>query len=141
MARFFVDTNVIVYADDADSGDKQKRAQQIVRDGLTTGEGVLSTQVLQEYFVVATRKLKVPADAAQRKVELLAGMQLVTVALSTVLDAIKLYRLHPISFWDALVVQCARAAGCAILLTEDLQDGQTIEGVLVSNPFKPSAAR
>jgi len=138
MSRVFLDTNVLIYADDADSPQKQRIAQEIIRRGFTTGEAVLSTQVLQEYFVVATRKLKVPAEAAQKKVELLSRLQVVNVGVQTILEAIKLHRLYSLSFWDALVVQCARAAGCLSLLSEDLQDGQSIEGVLVSNPFVPA---
>jgi predicted nucleic acid-binding protein len=135
MARYFIDTNVLVYADDADAPVKRKRAQELIREGLTSGDAVLSTQILQEYFVVATRKLKVSAEAAQKKVELFATMDVVTVGVDVVDDAIKLHRLNAISFWDALVVQCARAAGCTTLFTEDLQDGQVIEGVKVQNPF------
>jgi len=135
MARTFIDTNILVYADDADSPDKQKVAQEIVRTGLLRGDAVLSTQVLQEYFVVATRKLKIPAESAQKRVELLGNLTVVTVSLANIVDAIKLHRLYSLSFWDALVVQCARAAGCESVLSEDLQHGQTIEGVRIWNPF------
>lgn len=135
MARFFVDTNLLVYADDADSPDKQKVAQELIKRGFASGEAVVSTQVLQEYFVVAARKLQVPADVAQQKVELLGQLTLVTVRLDTILEAIKLHRLYALSFWDALVIQSARAAGCTSLFSEDMQDGQTIEGVTVTNPF------
>jgi predicted nucleic acid-binding protein len=135
MSRTFLDTNILIYADDADSPEKQKVAQEIIRRGFGSGNAVLSTQVLQEYFVVATRKLKVPAESAQKKVELLARLQLVNVGLESIVEAIKVHRLYAVSFWDALVIQCARAAGCVSVLTEDMQDGQTIEGVRISNPF------
>jgi predicted nucleic acid-binding protein len=135
MSRTFLDTNILIYADDADSPEKRQVAQEIIRRGFLSGEAVLSTQVLQEYFVVATRKLKVPAETAQKKVELLGRLPLVSVGLESIVEAIKVHRLYAISFWDALVVQSARVAGCPSLLSEDMQDGQTIEGVRITNPF------
>ncbi|MBW2522922.1 MAG: PIN domain-containing protein [Deltaproteobacteria bacterium] len=133
--RFFVDTNVLVYADDADAGSKTARGRHVLREALTSGRGVLSTQVLQEYFVIATRKLGVEAAVARRKVELLARMSVVEIDLGLILGAIDLHRLHGISFWDALIVRSAAAAGCQRLLTEDLQDGQILDGVRIENPF------
>lgn len=133
--RVFLDTNVLVYADDLDAGPKQERAQAILLDCFSAATGVLSTQVLQEFFVVSTRKLGVPPDVARHKIELLSRLDLVAVRLDLILGAIDLHRLHAISFWDALVVRCASAAGCARLLTEDLQHGQVLDGVEVTNPF------
>ena len=135
MARAFLDTNVLVYADDADAGTKRDKAQALLISALTTGDGVISTQVLQEYFSVATRKLSVPADAAQKKVEVLAALVAVTVDADHVVQSIKLHRLNNVSFWDALIVHAARRAGCDRLMTEDLQAGQRIEGVEIINPF------
>ena len=134
--RIFLDTNLLVYADDLDSGEKQKRAREIVGQALTTSSGVVSTQVLQEYFVIATRKLGVEASIARRKVELLSRLDVVLVRMDLILGAIDLHRLHRISFWDALIVKCAAASGCARLVTEDLQHGQVIDGVRVDNPFR-----
>jgi predicted nucleic acid-binding protein len=133
--RVFIDTNVLVYADDADAGSKHERAQEILRKTIAAGVAVFSTQVLQEFFVVATRKLAVPAEAARRKIELLSRLDVVVIRPELILAAIDLHRLHSISFWDALVVKSAATARCARLLTEDLASGQTIDGVLVENPF------
>ncbi len=133
--RIFIDTNILIYADDADSGVKQAIAQAIVTGALQSGVGVISTQVLQEYFAVATRKLHVAPDMAQRKVEVLANLAVVAVDVSHIIEAIKLQRLYGLSFWDALVVQAARLGGCSRLLSEDMQAGQTIEGVTIENPF------
>ena len=133
--RVFIDTNVIVYADDLDAGAKRERAREILQQVLIDGNGVVSTQVLQEFFVAATRKLGVAAEIARRKVELLARLDVVTIEPSLILDAIDLHRLHPISFWDALIVQSAVASGCRRLLTEDLQSGRNIAGVQIENPF------
>ena len=99
------------------------------------GNGVLSTQVLQEFFVASTRKLGVPAEIARRKVELLSRLDVVTIQPSLILDAIDLHRLHSLSFWDALILRAAAASGCRRLLTEDMHSGQVIAGAKIENPF------
>ena len=139
MRRFF-DTNVLIYADDEDAGEKRDRGRSLIEEALVTGSGVLSTQVLQEFFSIATRKLAVDPAVARRKVELLAEMDVVRIDLDLILGAIDLHRLHSISFWDALVVRAAALAGCAVVLTEDLQHGQVIDGVRIENPFLDAAA-
>ncbi len=133
--RVFIDTNVIVYADDLDAEAKREQAQAILHQVFIDGSGVVSTQVLQEFFVAATRKLGVAPEIARRKVELLARLDVVGVQPSLILDAIDLHRLHSLSFWDALIVQAAAASGCTRLLTEDLQSGRNIAGVRIENPF------
>jgi predicted nucleic acid-binding protein len=135
MARSFLDTNVLIYADDADAGAKRGKAQALLLSALATGDAVISTQVLQEYFSVATRKLSVPAEVAQKKVEILAALVAVTIDAEHVVESIKLHRLYNLSFWDALIVHAARRAGCDRLMTEDLQAGQRIEGVEIVDPF------
>ena len=138
--RVFLDTNVLVYADDLDAGHKNVIARRIVHDALLNGNGVLSTQVLQEFFVVSTRKLGVGADKARRKVELLSTLDVVRVEVEEILNAIDLHRLHSVSFWDALIVRCAATAGCTRLYSEDLQHGRTLSGVKIENPFlQPSS--
>lgn len=135
MERTFLDTNVLIYADDVDAGTKTAAARDRIRQHLRDGDGVISTQVLQEYFVVATRKLGMDPAIVQRKMELYAGFETVVVRVDMIHDAIKLHRLEQLSFWDALILTAARGAGCGALLTEDLNDGQVIEGVRVQNPF------
>ncbi len=135
MTRRFFDTNIFVYADDLDAGDKADVAQALIAEAFASRSAVISTQVLQEFFAVTTRKLGIDATVARRKVELLARLDVVTVNLELILGAIDLHRLHSISFWDALVVKAAAASGCARLLTEDLQAGQLIDGVRIENPF------
>jgi len=85
--RVFLDTNILIYADDADAGTKRDRAQQIIEAALNNGNGVLSTQVLQEYFVVATKKLGLPAEIAQQKVEILATLNVIVVDVEHVVEA------------------------------------------------------
>jgi predicted nucleic acid-binding protein len=133
--RVFLDTNVLVYADDLDAGPKNTIALNLLSEAITKRVGVISTQVLQEFFVTATKKLKVPAEIAKRKVELLASMDVVRVDEKLILQAIDLHRLESFSFWDALVVRSAINAGVTRLLTEDLQHGRVIDGVRIHNPF------
>ncbi|MGA2116266.1 MAG: PIN domain-containing protein [Bryobacteraceae bacterium] len=131
----FFDTNVLVYTDDASAPEKQQRAVALFSDHLRRGTAVISLQVLQEYFVTVTRKLGVPAEVAQRKVEVLTRGRVVQFRAGDVVAAIELHRLTSISFWDALIVQAARSAGVAVLYSEDLQPGAVIGGVRVVNPF------
>jgi predicted nucleic acid-binding protein len=133
--RSFLDTNILVYTDDHDMPEKQTQALEVIAQMRRQGMGVLSTQVLQEYFVAATRKLSVSPIVARRKVELFARLNLVPVKLDQILGAIDLQRLHGFSFWDALIIRCALDGGCTRLFTEDLQHGQRIEGLVIVNPF------
>ena len=133
--RSFFDTNILVYADDKAVPAKQRRAIELVAEHRRAGTGVLSLQVLQEYFVTVTRKLHVDARIARRKVELLAEFDLVVPDLDDILAAIDLHRLHEFSFWDALVLRAAKEAACIVLFSEDLQPGRVVDGVQIVNPF------
>jgi predicted nucleic acid-binding protein len=135
-ARSFFDANVLVYTDDQDARRKQTKALELVEEARLGGWGVVSTQILQEYFVAATTKLRVPPEIARRKVELFGRLDLVLIDLPDILAAVDLLRLHAISFWDALVLRAAHRAGCTVLLTEDLQHGARYDGVEVRNPFR-----
>ena len=137
-ARSFFDTNILVYTDDHDAPKKQSRSFELIEHARQEGRGVVSTQVLQEYFVATTRKLGVPPEIARRKVELFSRFDLVVNDLHDILAAIDIHRLHGIGFWDALVVHAAKGAGCTVLFTEDLQDGWRIDGLEVVNPFRSS---
>jgi predicted nucleic acid-binding protein len=134
-ARRFFDTNVLVYADDKAAPAKQRRALELVADHRRSRTGVVSLQVLQEYFVTVTRKLGVDARVVRRKVELLAEFDVAAPDVTDILAAIDLHRLHGFSFWDALILRAAKQAGCSVLLSEDFQDAREIDGVRVLNPF------
>jgi predicted nucleic acid-binding protein len=133
--RSFFDTNILVYADDDDSPAKQRVARDLWLEHRRAGTGVVSLQVLQEYFVTVTRKLKLDPRSARRKVELLSEFDVATPEVADILAAIDLHRLHAFSFWDALVVRAAKQAGCRVLLSEDFQSGHEIDGLRVVNPF------
>ena len=133
----FVDTNVLAYAHDRSETRKQAVAQARLEELWRERNGVLSTQVLQELYVVATRKLAtpMPRTTARRIVALYAEWPVVQVDVPLILAASDLEERHALSLWDALVVEAARRAGATRLLTEDLQAGRRIAGVRVENPF------
>jgi predicted nucleic acid-binding protein len=135
-ARSFFDTNVLVYSDDKAAPAKQRRALDLLAVHRRGGTGVVSLQVLQEYFVTITRKLHVDARIARRKVELLAEFDVAVRNVADILAAIDLHRLHGFSFWDALVLRAAKQAGCSVLLSEDLQEAREIDGIRIVNPFR-----
>jgi predicted nucleic acid-binding protein len=134
-ARTFFDTNILVYADDKATPAKQRRAIELVAEHRFAATGVVSLQVLQEYFVTVTRKLQLDAKIARRKVELLAEFDVVVPEVSDVLAAIDLHRLYTVSFWDALILRSAKQAGCKVLFSEDMQSAREIDGIRIENPF------
>jgi len=134
-ARSFFDTNVLVYADDKAAPAKQRRALDLIAEHRRARTGVVSLQVLQEYFVTVTRKLHLDPRIASRKVELIAEFDVASPEVADILAAIDLHRLHGVSFWDALVLRAAKQAGCSILLAEDVQGNREIDGLQIVNPF------
>lgn len=139
--RVFVDTNIFVYADDRSAREKRARARDVLSELIRSRRAVVSTQIMQEYFVIAIKKLGLAPDRARTRVERLNRLDVVIIRPELVLGAIDLHRLHGLSFWDALVVRAAAAAGCIRVLSEDLQDGQLIDGVKIENPFRERAHR
>ena len=135
VARSFIDTNILVYADDAFDPRKQQLSLDLVVDLRARQEGVLSTQVLQEYFVTATRKLGLDALFARQRVTQFGHFELIQPTLDMLLAAMDLQQNHSLSFWDALIVQTASAARCRVLYSEDMQAGARIGNVLIVNPF------
>ncbi len=134
--RSFFDTNILIYADDKAAPAKQRRALDLVTEHRRARTGVVSLQVLQEYFVTVTRKLHVDASIARRKVELLAEFHVAAPDVADILAAIDLHRLHNLSFWDALVIRSAKQSGCTVLFSEDMQHTREIDGLQIVNPFK-----
>lgn len=132
---FFVDTNLLVYADDRADPEKQATARDLLRSALASGAGRLSTQVLLEFFAVATRKLDLTAPEARHRVELYSSLPVFRPSVVDLLAAIDLHHAHQLSIWDALIVQSALSSGCRVLYTEDLQDGRVFDSLKVANPF------
>ena len=134
----FVDTNILVYAFDPSQGDKHRLAASICRELLEQDRICLSTQILQELYVTLTRKADIPVEIALPVIDDLSNWLVFTVDYRAIRDAAVIGRDHRLSFWDALLIAAARRLGAPLLLTEDLNDGQTIAGVEVRNPFRRS---
>lgn len=135
--KFFFDTNVLVYLFDTDSPDKRRKARALFQKHAEAGDILLSTQVLQEFYVTVTRKLARPLDAtaATEAVTRFAELPLVQIDTKLVLSAIHRSRDSQLSFWDALIVQAAIEGHATTLYSEDMQQGQVFDGVRVVNPF------
>jgi len=134
----FVDTNILVYAEDRDAKGKHEVARDLMVDLWNGRDGVLSVQVLQEFYVTVTRKLKKPFEAA-RALDIVREYLSWPVIENTgklLVEAVELQQRAQLSFWDAMVVRAAMNAGCERLYTEDLNAGQRFGSVLIVNPFK-----
>lgn len=133
----FVDSNVLVYANDPAAGFKQDQARHRIAALWRSSTAVLSVQVLQETYVTITRKLPqtITPDAARDIVSTYGAWPTHVPDLGVVLDASEVAERNRISFWDALIVVSARAMGAEVLLTEDLSHEQVIEGIRVEDPF------
>jgi len=132
-ADVFLDTNVLVYSYD----DREPNKRRIARSHIAQSDFCVSTQVLGELFVTLTRKIPntVPAEAAAQAIEDLRAQSVVPLSDVLVSAAIETSIRYQLSYWDALIVEAAAAAGCTTLLTEDLNDGTVIKGVHIVNPF------
>jgi predicted nucleic acid-binding protein len=135
IPRAFFDTNILVYADDPKNPAKQRKALELIKEHRSKRTGAVSLQVLQEYFVTVTRKYGVDPAIARDKVEIFAKFQVAEPIVSDILAAVDFHRLHGVSYWDALILRSAKQSGCSVLLTEDMQHGQMIDGVRIVNPF------
>jgi predicted nucleic acid-binding protein len=134
----FLDTNILVYAYDRSAGDKHTVAVKLLEECWENETGCLSIQVLQEFFVIITRKVATPLDhqTARQIVADLSHWRLQSPDASDLLQAIDLQQSYRLSFWDAMVVQSATLLGCKQLLSEDLNHGQVYGKVQVINPFR-----
>lgn len=131
--KVFFDTNILLYAHDGRDPKKQRRALDLI---LAHGNNiVISTQVLQEFFVGATGKLGIPDLETKEIIGAWSRFEVIGIDSKRINEAIDIRILNRISFWDALILSAASSANCTTLLTEDLNDGQIIAGVRVSNPF------
>ena len=135
--KYFVDTNILIYAHDRSAGEKHNRARQLIERLWTSGEGVLSTQVLQEFAANLQRRISLAMTYAEvrRRIELYLEWEVVVNGAGSVLRGLEVQERNQISFWDAMIVQAAESSGCEVLYSEDLSHGQEYGGVLVVNPF------
>jgi predicted nucleic acid-binding protein len=137
VGRTFVDTNILIYAYDVSAGSKHARAAELVTELWKSRMGLVSTQVLQEFYVTVTRKIARPLESssARRIITDLSRWEVITIEPNTILAALDLQRDNLLSFWDAMIVTTAANGNAETLFTEDLNHGQVIGGVTVRNPF------
>lgn len=136
MPKAFLDTNVLAYACDADQPLKREKARDLLKSLARDMPPCISTQVLQEFFVTATRKMGVEPLQAKRIIQTFRQMEIVRIDPEDISRAIDGSVIWQISFWDALILAAARKARCAVLYSEDLNDGQVYDTVRVVNPFR-----
>jgi predicted nucleic acid-binding protein len=140
--RCFVDTNILVYAHDRSAGLKHKRARLLIEDLWNSGQGVLSTQVLQELCINVRRKASRPlsVEETRRLVQDYLSWEIVVNTSASVIQALDIEVRHKISFWDALILQAAESSGVATLYSEDLATGQRYGSIRVVNPLTEPAS-
>ena len=135
--RVFLDSNIIVYAYDLSAGEKNKIAKEILVQLWNNQLGVLSTQVLQELFVALTKKIPKPLDAESAKliVNDLLKWDVIINDGEYILKAIEIHIKYKYSFWDSMIIEAALQSGADLLLSEDMSDGQIMNGLTIKNPF------
>ncbi|MCP4754192.1 MAG: PIN domain-containing protein [Proteobacteria bacterium] len=136
--KLFVDTNILIYAHDLDAGEKQETAAKLLKTIWGRGNGIISTQVLQEFYVNVTRKISSPLTPIKARsiIENYFVWSVQTISPESILAASEIEECYRISFWDAMIITSARSAGASQVITEDMNHGQKIEGILIKNPFR-----
>jgi predicted nucleic acid-binding protein len=135
--KIFIDTNILIYAHDLDAGEKHTIAATILKNLWETETGIISAQVLQEFYVNVTRKIPnpLPKPKAREIIQSYLTWHVELNDIKTIFTASEFEERYNLSFWDALIVAAASNAKVEKILTEDLNHGQRIEGVLIENPF------
>ena len=135
MTKLFLDTNVLLYANDCRDPGKQSIALDRIHEAMKTGTGVISTQVVQEFAAAGVQKLGLQIDVVLHELLLLESLEVVQVTSALVRRSLELQDRYNINFWDAGILAAAETANCGVLLSEDLNPGQLYAAVRVENPF------
>lgn len=133
--KIFVDTNLLVYSMDQNDPGKKEKSRQVLRKIRDEYRGVISTQVMQEFYVAATRKLGIDAMLIKNIIKQFENFEVVMISAEIIYEAIDCSITSQLSFWDSLIIVSAERAKCREVWTEDLNPGQIIRGVKVVNPF------
>ena len=139
LPRVFVDTDILVYTAERGDPERQRRCRELLRRLRSQGRAVISTQVLQEFYVVTRRKAGIDDRMAMAMFRNLRQLPTVTVTTDLIDQAIACHQSDGIAFWDALIVVAAASADCTALLSEDLNAGQALQGVRVVDPAAADA--
>ena len=136
--KVFVDTNILVYAHDLDAGEKHDIANKAILELWENRTGIISTQVLQEFYVTLTKKIPqpLPGSTVRRILRSYMSWEIVPNDPDLIFQASEIEEANKISFWDALIIAAAFFGHASVVLTEDLNHGQMIEGMQIENPFK-----
>ena len=136
-ASCFLDTNILVYSVDEKDKIKQKVARDLIVSLVRNEDAIISTQTLQEFYNAATKKLIASKKDAGLFVKQFSDISPVhSNTVNDVLTAIDISDASQLSFWDSLILASAKSCGCSTVYSEDLNDGQTVNGVKIVNPFK-----
>lgn len=135
VSKIFIDTNIFVYSLDNSDSTKKKKARKILKKLVNEHQPVISTQVIQEFYVTATKKLGVDQLVAKSIIRSFQNFEVVHVNTDLIYNAIDCSILNKLSFWDSLIVSTAEFAKCKVIYSEDMNNGQKILGVEINNPF------
>lgn len=135
---FFIDTNIFVYSFNSSDAFKKEKSQEIIQKAIETGQGCISTQVIQEFINVATRKFQVPMKSSDLKIylhEVLFPLCTTLINFDIIEKALAIHKKYKISYYDSQIISAALLSSSKILITEDLNNLQRIEGLTILNPF------
>ena len=134
--KVFFDSNILVYYTDESDARKQKIATALIKDAINSGNGVISTQCLQEFYNVVTKKLLCDKEKAKKMVKMFSeNISVAKISVPLILFAVDISIKSQFSFWDSLIISAASDTGCATVYSEDLSDQQIIAGARIQNPF------
>lgn len=134
--KVFFDSNILVYYADESDARKQKIATALIKDAINSGNGVISTQCLQEFYNVVTKKLLCDKEKAKKMVKMFSeNISVAKISVPLILSAVDISIKSQFSFWDSLIISAASDTGCATVYSEDLNDQQIIAGARIQNPF------
>lgn len=134
--KVFFDSNILVYYADESDARKQKIAMALIKDAIDSGNGVISTQCLQEFYNVVTKKLLCDKERAKEMVKMFSdNIPVVKISVPLILSAVDISIKSQFSFWDSLILSAADDTGCATVYSEDLNDQQIVGGARIQNPF------
>ncbi|UTC74492.1 PIN domain-containing protein [Treponema sp. OMZ 792] len=134
--KIFIDTNILVYALDNRDNDKMNKARNILRKVIYENKPVISAQVINEFYVAATKKLSIDKNLIKTIVHNFKNMEIIASDLQLTENAIKISIESQISFWDSLIIAAAEKANCKLIISEDLNSGQKYQDISLINPFQ-----
>jgi len=137
--RSFLDTNIFVYAFDGNAPGKAKQARELIQRTVDTGQGIVSYQVVQEFFNVALRRFAHPltsAEAEQYLITVFRPLLAIHSSPALYVEALRLAARHRLPWYDSIIVAAALEGKCDTLCSEDFQHGWEIEGLRIENPFR-----